>query len=84
MLIRTKNGIDTIRLKKGKHWVKCLSCGMTALRGNSAKQCHRGGRYRKGYKPGDIPYVYDCDRPVVHMPETCRLLGGACAESTKK
>lgn len=81
MLIKTNRGIETVRLKRGKHWVKCISCGMTALRGNSAKQCHRGGRWGK-YKHGDVPYVYDCDKPCVHMPETCKLLGGACAERT--
>jgi len=72
MLIKTKNGFETVRLKKGKHLVKCVSCGITALRGNSTKQCHLGGAWY-GYGR------YECDKPVVHMPETCVILGGACS-----
>lgn len=67
------------RLKKGKHYAKCMNCGVTGLRGNSAQLCHRGGRYWRKYRHGDTPYVYDCRMPITHMPETCRLLGGACS-----
>jgi hypothetical protein len=62
---------DTVKLKKGKHWTVCSKCGNKALRYPNAKQCHMGGAW---YAYGR----YDCYAPIEHMPETCKLLGGAC------
>lgn len=65
MLIKTKDGIDSVRLRKGKHWAKCSKCGDAGLRGTTAKLC----RWKW---PICVGFVH-------HMPDTCIILGGACS-----
>lgn len=64
MLTRTKEGVGSVRLKKGKHWAKCGKCGDSGLRGITAKLCRWKWPLCNGF--------------VYHMPDTCVYLGGAC------